>query len=324
LGAYFDRRLVQDTVAKVAQLSRVHSLLVAHDGKLIAAHVFRGHGLERPVNIRSASKAIVGALVGIAIERGLITSVQQPMLPLLKKRAPADLHPKVATISIDHLLTMRAGLERTTGWPHYDRWVQSPNWVSYALSRSFVAEPGGRMVYSTANMHLLSAILTDLSGVTTWDLAQRWLGKPLGIAIPPWRRDPQGIYLGGNDMRFPPGDLLRFGEMYRNGGLYRGRQVVPSNWIEASWAPRATDERGRNFGYGWFIASSRGHPVYYAWGLGGQVLCVSPTLKLSIVITCEHEPSMGSELQDHNYKVHELVTTGFMAAAMEIPRLPTH
>ena len=165
---------------------------------------------------------------------------------------------------------MRSGLERTSG-ANYGRWVSSANWVRFALSRAFVDEPAGRMLYSTGNSHVLSALLTKASGRSTLELARDWLGEPLGIAIPPWTRDRQGIYLGGNNMALSPRALLRFGEMYRNGGEYEGKRVLPESWIRASWEPRTESPfTGHQYGYGWFITRMSGHPVYYAWGYGGH------------------------------------------------------
>src|SRR5690606_35523116 len=108
----------------------------------------------------------------------------------------------------------------------------------HALSRPFVAEPGGPMLYSTGSSHLLSAMLTRASGRSTHALAVEWLGEPLGIRIPEWTRDPQGIYLGGNEMQLSPRALARFGELYRNQGRVGARQVIPEDWIEQSWTPR--------------------------------------------------------------------------------------
>jgi CubicO group peptidase (beta-lactamase class C family) len=212
---------------------------------------------------------------------------------------------------------MRSGLERTSGLQNYGRWVRSPNWVSFALSRDFIDEPGGDMLYSTGNTHLLSAILSDVSGSNTWELARLWLGEPMGITIPQWMRDPQGVYFGGNEMLLSPRDLLAFGEMYRNGGVYGGYQIVPRNWIRASWTPHTIDSRGRGYGYGWFLAQAHGHGVYYAWGFGGQLLYVIPSLKLTIVVTSD--TTTRSTVDNHLCKVHELVATGFMPAAMENP-----
>ena len=199
-----DHALLATTADAAAALPRLHALIVAKDGIPVIERVARGPALDRPVNIKSESKTIISALVGIAIDRGMLEDVNQPALPLLKARAPANLEPKVGNITLDHLLSMRAGLERTSGRQYYGRWVMSPNWVSFALSRPFADEPGGAMLYSTGNSHLLSAILTDASGTSTLDLARAWLGVPLGIEIPSWTRDPQGIYFGGNEMALSP------------------------------------------------------------------------------------------------------------------------
>ena len=317
--APFDQKRVAETMVRAAELPRIHALIVALNGKPIVEHVFRGPALDRPVNIKSASKSIISALVGIAIDEGIIRNVNQPILPLLRNRAPMNIDPRVSTITVDHLLSMRAGLERTSGLQNYGRWVQSPNWVNFALSREFIDEPGGNMMYSTGNTHLLSAILTDATGASTWDLAREWLGKPLEIAIPQWARDPQGIYFGGNEMSLSPRDLLRFGELYRYGGMYQGKRIVSEDWVRASWTVRTIDSNGRAYGYGWFIAEAHGFAVYYAWGFGGQMIYIVPDLGLTVVVTSD--ANTRSVVDNHLCKVHDLVANGFMPAVMETPPL---
>ena len=124
---------------------------------------------------------------------------------------------------------MRTGLE-TTSFDNYGDWVTSRNWVRDALRRPMVAERGasGPMIYSTGSTHLLSAILTRVTGSSTHRYAERVLARPLGIPLRAWTRDPQGIYFGGNEMRMKPRDMLTFGEMYRNGGVHQGVRVVPA------------------------------------------------------------------------------------------------
>jgi len=245
----------------------------------------------------------------------MIASPDQPILPLLKARAPAGLSPKVGTITVDHLLSMRAGLERTSGRLYYGRWVASPNWIQAALSRPFTDEPGGTMLYSTGNTHLLSAILTDVSGHTTLDLAREWLGKPLNMAIPSWTRDPQGVYFGGNEMAVSPRALLRFGEMFRNGGVHEGARVLPESWVRASWTPRTRDRHDDGYGYGWFVTEAHGQRIYYAWGFGGQMLYVVPSLALTIVVTSD---SSGTQVEtDYHCALQTIVGDGFIPAAMD-------
>ncbi|HEX5795506.1 MAG TPA: serine hydrolase, partial [Geminicoccaceae bacterium] len=255
-GAGLDRGLLEETLARAADLPSLHTILVAQGGTELVAQAFRGPGLDRPVNVKSVSKSIIAALVGSAIARRVLAGVDQRVAPLLHDLVPAGADPRIGAITIDHLLTMRAGLERTSG-RNYGRWVNSDDWLRYALSRPFVDEPGGRMLYSTGSYHLLSAVLTRAAGRSTLALAREWLGDPLEIGIPPWTRDPQGFYLGGNNMMLSPRALLRFGEMYRQGGLWQGRRVLPESWIEASWTPRVRSPfTGHGYGYGWFLAAA--------------------------------------------------------------------
>jgi CubicO group peptidase (beta-lactamase class C family) len=308
-----DAALLEETLARAARLPNLHALLVARDGAELVGRVFRGPGLDRPVNVKSVSKSVIAALAGIAIERGVLQGVDQRIAPLLDGFVPADADPRVALITVDHLLTMRAGLERTSG-RNYGRWVASDNWIRYALARPFVDEPGGRMLYSTGSYHLLSAVLTRAAGNTTLALARDWLGEPLGIAIPPWTRDPQGFYLGGNNMALTPRALLRLGELYRLGGVYEGRRVLPGSWIEASWTPRVRSPfTGHTYGYGWFIAMARGHPVAYAWGYGGQMIYVVPDLALTVVMTSD--PAAPSGRNGYVRQLHDLLAQGIVAAA---------
>jgi CubicO group peptidase (beta-lactamase class C family) len=160
--------------------------------------------------------------------------------------------------------------------------------VRHVLRQPFVAEPGGRMLYSTGSYHLLSVALSRVAGRSTLALARDWLGQPLGIEIPPWTRDPQGFYMGGNNMALAPRALLRLGELYRAGGTYDGARVLPARWIEASWTPHTRSVfTGHGYGYGWFGARARGHRVAYAWGYGGPMIYVVPALGLTGAITSD-------------------------------------
>jgi len=300
-------------VTTTQRLPRIRSLLVLRDGVPVAEHRFNGGPpLDQPVNIKSASKSVISALVGIAIERGVLKGVDQPILPLLRSDAPADPDPRLARVTIGNLLSMQAGLERTSG-ENYGRWVSSPNWVRSALSRPFADEPGGAMLYSTGSTHLLSAILTRASGRSTLANARSWLSEPLGITIPAWSADPQGIYFGGNEMRLSPRAMARFGELYRLGGVIDGRRVIPASWITQSWTPRTTSPwSGERYGYGWFLSEARGHAVRYAWGYGGQMIYVIPDLRLTVVMTSDATAARDGS---HIAALNSLLADGVVPAA---------
>jgi CubicO group peptidase (beta-lactamase class C family) len=300
------------------RLVPLETLIVARDGGILVEQGFRGHSTGEPTNIKSASKSIISALVGIAIDKGLLDGPHQKIAPLLGDKLPADPDSRIQDITIGNLLSMQAGLGRTSGG-NYGRWVSSRDWVRAALAQPFAGEPGEGMLYSTGNTHLLSAILTRKSGRSTLELARDWL-KPLEeFRISAWERDPQGIYLGGNQMAMTPRSMLAFGELYRNGGKAGGEQVVSPEWIEASWQPRTRSVfHDDQYGYGWFLTNMGGHRVNYAWGFGGQMIYVVPSLGLTVVMTsADDQPSARSGHRDDLHGLMADVVTAIDTEAFE-------
>ena len=292
-------------IERAAALPRLQTLIVAQGSEILVEETFHGPAADRPVNVKSLAKTIIATLVGCAIDRGVLDGTDQPITTALGPLVPANADPRLAEVTIGNLLSMQAGLERTSG-RNYGAWVTSRDWVAYALTRPFVAEPGGRMLYSTGSSHLLSAILTQATGESTLSLARAWLGNPLAIDIPPWDRDPQGIYMGGNNMLLSPQSLIRFGQMINNGGTFDGQRIVAESWIATSWQPRTASRwTGHGYGYGWFMTETNGHPHYYGWGYGGQMLHVIPTLDLTIAITSD--PTVRSREQGHMAGLRALV-----------------
>ena len=276
---------VSDLKPAAAKLERIDSLLVSWRGSLIFQHYAHGARADRVANIKSASKSVISALTGIAIQRGLIKSVKEPIatfFPAIRR----DPDPRKETITIENLLTMQSGLE-TTSNRNYGAWVQSHNWVQYALGRPLVSDPGTAMQYSTGSTHLLSAILTNVSGMNTWQFAQQALAKPLGISLAPWTRDPQGIYFGGNEMLMTPRQMIAFGELYLHRGHANGRQIVPEAWVDTSCVPRTASrfDPDRLYGYGWWTREVGGVTTCFAWGFGGQYIFVFRDLDLVIAAT---------------------------------------
>ncbi|WP_376693666.1 serine hydrolase domain-containing protein [Wenzhouxiangella sp. EGI_FJ10409] len=286
----------QAIVDRANSISRLHSLLVLHEGEAVVEHVRAGPGLSTPANLKSLSKTVLSALAGIAIERGLVEGTGQPIVDLLGSRVPDSTAAEVGEITFGHALSLQTGLRSTSG-RYYGAWVQSDNWVAHALTRPMVDEPGGRMIYSTGSSHLAGAALVEASGHSLLTLAREWLGDPLSIRIPDWMRDPQGIHFGGNEMKLSPRALARFGELYRLGGVIDGKRVLPESWIEASWTPRGRSPwSGDRYGYGWFVSELAGERSYHGRGYGGQALFVIPAANLTIVITSDPTPpSRGSD-----------------------------
>jgi len=294
---------LKPAVARVAQLPRMRSLLVSVDGRLAVEQYFHGAAVHRAANLKSASKSIISLLVGIAIDQGHIDSVDTPIDEFFPEYLD---DPEKSRITVEDLLTMRAGLE-TTSNRNYGRWVQSGNWVKHVLSRPLVAAPGTQMIYSTGSTHLLSAIITKASGMDTHRFARRYLGEPMGISVPRWTADPQGILFGGNEMSMTPRDMLAIGEMYLNCGRVGTRQIVSEDWVHTSIRTHATRDwrPERTYGYGWWVREVDGHDAFYAWGYGGQFIYVVPELRLVAVMTSS--PNPGDGLRAHRQSLYDLM-----------------
>ena len=292
--------------SEASRMSRLHSLLISHAGEMVFEEYYNGTDPRRPANMKSASKSVISALVGIAIDRGHIESVDVPIAQFFPEYFADSINVGKRDITIENLLTMQSGLE-TTSNRNYGKWVQSDDWVEFAINQPLVAAPGTRMLYSTGSTHLLSAIITRASGVDTKTFAQHNLTSPMGYSLAYWSTDPQGIYFGGNDMEMTPRQMLAFGELYLNDGAYRGQQILPSQWIDLSLQPHAQSPRGqgRYYGYGWWLRDLAGMQVPTAWGFGGQLIFVVKPYDLVVVATSESTP--GPARRGHLGRLYELV-----------------
>jgi CubicO group peptidase (beta-lactamase class C family) len=294
-----------DARAAAAALPRLHSLIVTLRGTTVVEYYAKGFGATRATNVKSASKSVISTLVGIAIERGLIKSVKEPILRYFPQLA-RDPDPRKARITIEDLLTMRSGLV-STSFDNYGAWVGSRNWIDYILSRPLEADPGSEMEYSTGNSHLLSAILTKATGQSTWAFAEQALARPLGFTLSRWPRDPQGFYFGGNDMLMSPRQLLALGDLYLHRGRKGDRQLLPAAWVDASCTGRGRSRFNpdQTYGYGWWLRDFAGRQGCFAWGYGGQYVIVFRDLELVVVTTSS--TVVGDERRDHRRQIFDIV-----------------
>ena len=293
--------------AKVAsQIPRLRSLLVSHNGSIVLEH-YANPRARQLSNVKSVSKSVISALVGIAIERGHIKGVKQSIaesFPELRK----DPDPRKQRITIEDLLTMRSGLE-STSFDKYGEWVRSRNWVQFVLDQPVLSDPGTDVEYSTGSSHLLSAILAKATRKSTWQFAQEALGKPLGITIARWARDPQGIYFGGNEMLMTPRQMLAFGELYLYDGRVKKQQVVPAEWVETSCKGRGRSRFNPDqlYGYGWWLREFANEESCFAWGYGGQYILIFKRLNLVIVTTSS--TTVSEDRRDHRRSIFDLIQT---------------
>ena len=264
----------------------LHSVVVVKNGALIAEAYLPPYHAETLHNIKSASKSILSALVGIALERKIIESLDQKV---------SDFYPDFAAgpgkqdINLRHLLTMSAGFD----WRDYRESGGEP--VPYDLDAwkliPMRSKPGAEFQYNTMLAHMMSAILTKTTGGRTSEFARNALFGPLGITRFSWSKDKRGIDIGGSEVFLTPRDMAKFGQLFLQGGKWSGRQVVSARWVSESTAPHThmpyhpCTEHAMDYGYWWWLPE-RG---YMAKGSLGQYIMVRPDLNMVVAVTGEDE-----------------------------------
>jgi len=270
-------------VDKIGQMEGIYSLLLVRNGYLVVERYFREGHRTKPHNLKSAAKSVLSALIGIAIDEGLLR-LDQPINEFLPQGKDLN-DPRKADITVRHLLTMTSGL-KPTSYQAYNAWVLKGDWVKTALDQPLVADPGTSFQYSTGNAHILSAVLTAATGMSTQEFAIRKLFDPMNIKVQGWDTDPKGIYQGGNNLSLIPRDMAKIGQLYLDGGKLGDRQLVPKWWVDASTRAGhlSTHEVYGTYGYLWYLRPG-GEDAFVAVGYGGQYIYVSPAYNCVVVVT---------------------------------------
>ncbi|NNF50796.1 MAG: serine hydrolase [Gammaproteobacteria bacterium] len=278
----FDSAMLNRVASEIGAMEGVYSFLFIGGGDLLVERYFREGTRDKPHNLKSAGKSLISVLTGIAIDKGYVY-LDQPIAELLS--AAKDIEPAKGAITVRQLLDMTSGLE-STSYGGYNRWVTSENWVEAALSLPLVAEPGTFYQYSTGNTHLLSAIITAASGMSTLDFGNKYLFGPMDITVYDWQRDPQGIYVGGNNLLMTPRDMAKIGLLFLEDGKWGDTQLVSAEWIKRS--TQSHNYSGKHDNYGthsnlWWADQKSSD--FAAVGFGGQYIYVSPDCACVVVVT---------------------------------------
>lgn len=274
----------------------IHGLLVAHRGKLVVEEYFHGYHREMPHDSRSAGKSLTSALLGIAIHKGAVASVDQPVYSLFGgMEAFANPDPRKERMTLRHLVTMSPGFDCDDG--NYDNpgnedTMQSqdeqPDWYRYALDLPMVREPGEAGIYCTAGMNLIGGAIRQATGISLMRFFQEEFAKPLDISYYQMNLSPTyEAYMGGG-IRLRPRDFLKLGQLYLDGGVWNGQRIVSEEWVRESAASHASLNVNDDYGFAWwrqtYEVSGRSIDTYYASGNGGQLLFVVPELDLVVLI----------------------------------------
>jgi CubicO group peptidase (beta-lactamase class C family) len=279
-------RLAEGEATIEEALPYLRSLVVVRHGCLAYERYFGDAAADTLFNSYSVTKSVTATLIGIAIAERKIGSLRDPIADYLTAEVP----PAKRRITIDNLLKMLSGI----GWDE-DRaedisgmLALNRDEVGYILELPQVHRPGSFWNYSTADSHLLSAVLTGATGESAFDYATSHLFAPLGIAGVRWTQDANGINLGGTQVFWRARDMAKFGLLYLNGGVWDDQRIVPAEWIEYVTTPQLADPTIYELAYGahWWIVSLPGYPrMYAASGYGGQYIIVAPHLDAVIVTT---------------------------------------
>ena len=276
------------------QGTQVRSVVTVRDGVIVDEFYNEGFDAASVYTLQSVSKSFTSALIGIALERGEIGSIDDPLTTYLPEVATLP-DPRWQQITLRHLLNQTSGID----WPEFygniwETYSVAPNQVEFIYGRPFAADPGAVFEYSTGNTHLLSAVLERATGKHGGDYATEHLFEPLGIESVEWRTDPQGIMNGGYGIGMNARDAARFGQLYLQGGAWHDEQVVPAEWVAASTAVQSTGPGGGgtqygNYGFQWWVRpfGAAGYDTYYAWGAFDEFIFVVPELHLVTVITAQ-------------------------------------
>ncbi len=266
-----------------------NSLLIERHGSIVLDASFYPYDPDRPHEVFSVTKSVTSSLVGIAVADGRLASLNVPVSTVLPDQVPADTNK--SRITLADLLSMTSGLDcsNSQGMSFLEMMERSPHWVSYALERPEVAEPGTRFGYCAGNMHVVSAVLSRVTGQSAADYARARLFGPLGITEVSWPKDADGISHGFADLQLAPRDMAKLGYLWLHHGVWEGKQIIPAAYLADALSPHATVEPGVQYGYGMWLYSGRGHaggpPDFEANGVGGQRIAVIPSQDMVEVIT---------------------------------------
>lgn len=314
-AAGMDPARLEQAVARARAVPQMRSLLVVRRGRLVAEHYFGGAGPGDPADVRSVTKSVVSTLAGLALQRGDLAGLDQPIGEILRPEVAA-LDSLDASVTVRHLLTMSGGWAWTEqGSVGYNEWILSGDHLGWLLEKPHAAEPGATFSYNSAAAHLLGVVVEEAVGLPLPEFARQVLFQPLGIARADWEPFPGGRVNGGAGLDLRPRDLARLGQLFLQDGWSGRTRVLPAGWAaeatRSHWPWRSNaGPTLTSYGYLWWTDEVNG--AFMAWGYGGQFVYVAPDRDLVVVTTTEWRGGIPSGLSS---QVLSVIVDGVLPAA---------
>lgn len=262
---------------------RIEAFVIHKGNTRIFEYLKNKKVVEKQSKVYSITKSIVSILIGIMVDKGLIKNIHEPIQNYFPEILESS-DPQKKEITIFHLLTMTSGLK-------VGNFQGSKNWVQFILGQPIIYKPGSTFQYNSGDSHLLSAIIQNISGISTASFAEKYLFYPLGIKKYTWLRDPQGINGGGFSISLNLEDMVKLGLLFLNEGRFNSIQVISSNWLNQAKRPYKQFETSKEgtYGYGYqlwtYENNNTNTPIdyYYANGIFGQYIFIVPKLNIMAV-----------------------------------------
>ena len=312
-----DSRVLEAMLETVQnQNYNIDSITVIRNGYLVLDAAVYPYTQDTKHIIHSCTKSIVSILIGIALDQGFIEDVQTPVLEFFPDRTASNLDSDKKALTLENLLTMTSGFKCRDSylyrWSGLNDLRESDDWVQFMLDLPMEETPGTKFEYCNGASFLLSAIITETTGLSSNEFAEINLFAPLGITDLSWPTNPQGINIGWGELRMLPTDMAKIGYLYLGGGVWDGEQIVPTAWVEDSTRKHISATLEDGYGYQWWVDDSG---IYLALGYAGQFIFVVPEKELVVVFT--------SDLSDSDFYIPQnLLNDYIIPAAASLDPLP--
>lgn len=269
------------------QVNTMHSFMLVRHGQVIAEGWWKPEAADKPHVLHSLSKSFTSTAVGLAVEEGKL-KLDDPVLKFFPEYAPAEPSENLKAMSVRDLLTMSCGHDVEV------KFTESEPWVKTFLAHPVPFKPGTHFQYNTPGTHMLSAIVTKVTGQPVLDYLRPRLFEPLGIENPEWPASPQGNTLGGWGLRVRTEDIAKFGQLYLQKGKWNGKQLIPASWVEQATRKQVSNASEKDpdeqsdwqQGYGFQFWRCT-HGFYRGDGANGQYCLVLPEQDAVLAITAD-------------------------------------